>query len=459
MMRWRARSGGLLSGVGGMRRRAIMFVCALACVFSAHAVPAFAWCNGPAGGDSYGTHDWILDQAIRLAGPAGSWITTDVALRATDDPDSDGTSKRLHVLYERGVIGGAAQMVTDHYYEAVTAYRSGDTIRASTEIGLLAHYYGDILNPFHSAAAASRSSLHAAYEQPVDNLTSNLDAHQDWITPRGIRTLVDIRRAAGSAAAFSRARYPALRASYVSSGTVDVNLPAVRKLTIAVLDRAALDLADIVAAVSSGKGVSPPPAVVKADMSRHRPAQGSLACAKATCRDAKGRAVYGACVVFAWPSVDGNVTDVRYTDTKGIARSYRRIGLQPLGTRVNVVMTAAASGAATVRSTWYAPSFGLAAGSRGIKTTVSNTRPRRRTRVTATTTIHDIAGHPVAGRRITFTWKFRTKTVTTAAVTDAAGSARSTVNIGPARRGFRVSVNGRITATVPRSATATFVPR
>jgi hypothetical protein len=425
-------------------------------------VPACAlgWANGPAGGDSYGTHDWVLDQAIRLAGPSGSWVATEAALLATDDPDTTGiTPRKFHVFYERSLIGGAAQMTTDHYYAAVMAYRAGDTVRASVELGLLSHYYSDILNPFHSTAAAAKSPLHNAYENAVDVLTTSLAAHQDWITPRALSPILDIRNRVISAAAFSRAKYPALRASFTSSGTIDLNGPVVHALTVAVLDRAANDLADVVAAIPGGAGMSPPPAVVKASMSRHDPAQGSVACAIATCLDAKGKPVYGAEVDFAWPSVGGTVTDIRFTDPKGVARSYETIGLQRLGARVNVVLTAEASGRATVKSTWYAPTFGLAAGTRGIKTTVSSSRPKRHTRVTATTTIHDVAGGPVAGRRITFTWKYRHKTVTRTAVTDSAGVATCALNIGAAQRGYRVSVKGAISAAVPRSSTATFVPR
>jgi hypothetical protein len=44
-------------------------------------------------------------------------------------------------------------------------------------------------------------------------------------------------------------------------------------------------------------------------------------------------------------------------------------------------------------------------------------------------------------------------------VTDAAGVATCTRNIGAAQRGYRVSVRGAISAAVPRASTATFVPR
>ena len=49
---------------------------------------AQAWSNGVNGYNSFGTHDWILREAIDALGDDASWICLGRALRATDDPDS-----------------------------------------------------------------------------------------------------------------------------------------------------------------------------------------------------------------------------------------------------------------------------------------------------------------------------------------------------------------------------------
>lgn len=50
--------------------------------------PVKAWSNGVDGPDTFGTHDWILDKAIKAAGKKADWVKVKVALRATDDPDT-----------------------------------------------------------------------------------------------------------------------------------------------------------------------------------------------------------------------------------------------------------------------------------------------------------------------------------------------------------------------------------
>ncbi len=53
--------------------------------------PVRAWSNVSSGPNSYGTHDWILDQAVRALkrrNNTANWVKLDVALWATDDPDT-----------------------------------------------------------------------------------------------------------------------------------------------------------------------------------------------------------------------------------------------------------------------------------------------------------------------------------------------------------------------------------
>src|SRR5215210_4448172 len=88
-------------------------------VAGATATSAAAWTNGA--GDGYETHDWIVDQALRvLDGKVDGWFDRDTALRATDDPDhievaADPSRSIEHMYREAGVRGGAVHRVAEHY--------------------------------------------------------------------------------------------------------------------------------------------------------------------------------------------------------------------------------------------------------------------------------------------------------------------------------------------------------
>jgi len=440
-------------------RRLISFVVALVLAASFPAAPAGAWRNGGDSGNGYGTHDWVLDEAIRLAGTDGAWIDRDVALLATDDPDSEGTSKRLHVFYERGIYGGAPTMVTDLYYEAVEAYRTGDRERASRAIGTMSHYYSDVTNPFHAAAAAARSPLHNAYEMAVEDLTSEPGVNRDWVTSSTATSTADVRLMTVRVAALSRRFYPALLASFSASGTIETTLPVVHDLTVRMLDRACADLAAVIASVPGGGKIAGPPARMRADMSRHTVSWGSTPCARMTCLDASGTPISGVAVVFSWPTDTGAVSVVRYTDPHGVARCWKTIGRDPLNAKMRVTAIASASGTSTTAATWYTAGDMLATGSAGLRTTLSSYHPRRGSVVIARAYARDASGGPVEGLNVTFSWKYRTKTVTAEAVTDASGVARCARNIGAATRGYRVRVGAQVVSGPVRCASTSFVPR
>ena len=98
---------------------------------------AQAWSNGVNGYNSFGTHDWILREAIDALGDDASWICLGRALRATDDPDSmDGIDHASgtwwHVWDEWGSYGGGPEAIrvwfnrTEHKLEqGTTAARAG----------------------------------------------------------------------------------------------------------------------------------------------------------------------------------------------------------------------------------------------------------------------------------------------------------------------------------------------
>lgn len=93
--------------------------------------PAKAWSNGlrkeP---DSFGTHDWVLLKAVKAVGNKGRWVKVEVALHATDDPDSVrdirfASDHRWHNwgLY-RGTRGNAPKAVRIWYETNRSASRA-----------------------------------------------------------------------------------------------------------------------------------------------------------------------------------------------------------------------------------------------------------------------------------------------------------------------------------------------
>ena len=125
-------------------RRFIGILLALALLATTIA-PVAAWNNG---GDDpgYGTHDWVIDAALRvLDGRANGWFNASTARLHSDDPDNAGsTGENDHVYRDTGIRGGAIHRVAEHYAAAVRHHKAANYAAASREIGLMAHYYSDV---------------------------------------------------------------------------------------------------------------------------------------------------------------------------------------------------------------------------------------------------------------------------------------------------------------------------
>jgi len=110
------------------------------------AMPALAWGNGGNLGNGYGTHDWIISQALKVFGDSPpAWLDVNVALLASDDPDKVFWAANEHVFYEKGYGRGAVDRISEFYHQTLVAHQAGDDARASTTFGWMAHYVGDIL--------------------------------------------------------------------------------------------------------------------------------------------------------------------------------------------------------------------------------------------------------------------------------------------------------------------------
>ncbi len=157
---------------------------AISCVLalSLGVASAVAWCNGPAplakpksAGYGYGTHDWILQHAIKQAGAEGDWVNVKTALWHTNDPDYYNTNRNLHLFRDKGPSRGGPQAVADQYYIAAQALRRGDKAAASKALGILAHYYTDIMQPYHTTNDGMKyKTAHNYYEHAVDEYNQSL---------------------------------------------------------------------------------------------------------------------------------------------------------------------------------------------------------------------------------------------------------------------------------------------
>jgi hypothetical protein len=442
-------------------RRLTATIFAALLVFVAAVPSALAWNNGPSDGNGYGTHDWILDQAIRLAGPDASWVDTTTALLATDDPDHDG-ERITHYFLEKTVYRGAPQRVSDLYYAASTALAAGNRIEASRLLGLLSHHYSDPLNPFHSAYAAfSNARYHAPYEAAVEALTDRPGLNADWITAAARRPITDVRVKLIVAARFSRARFPQLIKALKSAKVVDATRSTVHTVTVEVMSRAANDLADIIVGIARHEGLSAAPPAMKLTLSKRFPAQHDDVAASAKCIDASGRPVEGIGVTFAWPArPGGTVSVVRYSGKDGIARSVHGIGTLPWSKKVVVTATSTVNGVSVTATAPMTPRVTLHSGRAGLWAKVSSARPKRSSTVTVWAYVRSPSSHALAGVAVVFTWRYRNRTVTGVGITDPRGVARMRDGIGSAARGRRVNVTVKVACVgKTRNATTSFVPR
>jgi hypothetical protein len=444
------------------RRRLTAILFAALVVFVAAVPSAFAWNNGGNAGDGFGTHDWILDQAIRIAGPDASWVDTTTALLATDDPDEDG-ERITHYFLEHSGYRGAPQRVSDLYYAAVTAYDAGDRVEASRLLGLLSHHYSDPLNPFHSAYwAFSKTAHHAPYESAMYQYTKQSGLSNDWVTAVARQPITDVRVKLIEAARYSRARFPRLIRAIEATKVIDVAAAStVHTVTVEVLSRAANDLADIIGGIARHEGLSASPAAIKLTLSKRFPAQHDDVAASAKCTDAQGHPMEGVGVTFTWPVPSGGtVTAVRYTGPDGIARHVRDIGTLPWSTRAVVTAMSTVSGTSVIATAPMTPRLALHSGSAGLRVRVSSPRPKRGSNVMAYAYVHSSAGHNLAGIRVVFIWKYRNRALVGVGFTDVHGIARMRYGIGSAARGRRITVTAKV-ACFPktRHATSSFVPR
>jgi len=438
---------------------------------------AFAWQNGETR-DAFGTHDWILYHALELAGEDASWVDEGEALLATDDPDtwrdtypSSSAEYRLeqplHLFLPETTKQGGPQAVTDHYAQMVSALSAQDNATASRELGVLSHYYSDLLVPFHTFSYGSGSLQdgidHYNYESAVGLVTRSPDTQREWITPLARRPMTDVRARAIEAATLSGSKALGLIGKYGTFASYD---PAGDAQTRLLLNRAANDLADLIRSAKTGSGQPRPIASIQAWADYYYPALKRPARIWVRVKDDRGRLVRGVNVTYDF-QVAQPCTYTRYTGSDGIARQTHQNVLGTLRVPFNVVVTAKSAGKTLTRRVVLTPTDVIGKGSSGIRTYIkSDATPAQGTVVTVMTHVQNGAGRPIPGAKVVFTFKHKSRWVKKTSFTDSKGNAWASRNIGSAKAGYRTYVRAdAYGGTEPdntfdgmRSASSSFVP-
>jgi hypothetical protein len=438
---------------------------ALAVLASAFAFPASsvkAWANG--GGDGYGTHDWVIDQAVKvLNGRADDWFNASIARLSSDDPDTievpaNGAREGEHVYRNQGRRGGAVDRIATEFDLASAAYQQGAAARASGDdgaattafndasyhIGLLSHFLSDIAQPFHSAyAGIGKGQVHANYELRVNSLTNHPGSSPSWASPRRtVSTIGNIRAEAIAEAAYSRKYFATLYGEFRHDQS---RLgPKARDITGKVLRRATGDLADVIWSISQGKGAAPAVGSIKLVVKWIGVRSGfSKQVVFVTVKDVNGRPIEGIKVDVAWPTATGIRHDLLYTDATGRQKRVGSVGKSPRLVPLAVTATTTVRGVIKSSNGWWAITPTLHTGGKGFRTVLSDRTVVPGQVVTVRSVAHDTKGRPVPNLLIVWTWNYHGHIVHTRGVTDANGRATSTQLITTATTKATITVTAR----------------
>jgi len=208
---------------------------------------ALAWSNGPSGANGFGTHDWVLKEADRLAAKkSAGWVRLSIALPKTDDPDTVFHDTYYHVYDVWGSkYGNAPKKIALYYGKALRARKAGKWKLASKYVGLMAHYYADICNPMHTDQSDAERAIHSAYESAAQDYTDAPGENRAWVRFNGYKATTNVVRRAKATARASHKQYSALVDRYSADGMS----PAVVAITAKSMNRAANGLADLIISI------------------------------------------------------------------------------------------------------------------------------------------------------------------------------------------------------------------
>lgn len=443
------------------RRRAPLASLALSVLaFAALTSPALGWSNGPNQGNGYGTHDWIVGQAVKVfGGDPPAWLDLDAALLATDDPDTQFRAGDEHVYYDKGNLRGAPDRVATFFHQALVAHQAGDDLTASIRFGWLAHFLGDILQPYHTNyAGLGLHASHVAYELLVDKQTRTADMSPAWMTPdRTPKAVADVRLTAIAAAAYSRSFFPELYSLFHADETV-LN-PRVSEITGLLLQRASSDLADILYSLDQGVGEAMPAGTVTASVKYRYAGWNTSEPVTVSVKDAAGRPLEGIRVDIAFPLPAGGTTLLRrYTTASGTVTTYGAVSTSPFGKRRDVVVTVTTGDVTKTSTTWFVATHRLAAGTAGFSSHVNDGTVRPGQTIRVASVAHDTKGRPAANLVVRWTWAFSNgRVIKTTGTTNALGKAVSSLPVTRSMPKGLVRITAHVqSGSVNRTSTTSF---
>lgn len=213
------------------------------------ATPAFAWSNGDNSGNGYGTHDWVLYEAVRAAYDRGyAWVDLSQAQPVCDDPDTVLKDTYYHVCDTWGDTYGDSPSKVEELYTQAVAYRaSGDFTNASKTLGLLAHYYADTCNPLHTDQCTAEDGIHSSYETKVQTFTDGFRENTSWLSSPGWAYVADSSAYTYSAASYGHGMYSELVYQYDKYGYS----PSVSSITVKSVDYAVDGLTNLISSVEA----------------------------------------------------------------------------------------------------------------------------------------------------------------------------------------------------------------
>jgi len=395
--------------------------------------PVGAWSNR---GDGYGTHDWILDQAFRLLDKRGlghGWVNEDIALKASDDPDTvevaaDPSRKIEHTYTATGRRGGAIHRITELYASILRNHAAHDDNTASKQLGMLAHFWGDLSMPFHTNQdAQTNDSDHHALELVVNDLTRGPTDKPGWSvanTNWNVSNMSNVRTGAVAMAAYSRARYHDLNAAYDANDASLSN--AAENILQDVLIRASGDLADLIQSVPKGVGNPPPVGSLKLQARWHGvKGDEPNELIYGEVRDIHGDLMEGVRVDVTFPTASGSKTWPFWTDETGTGHVRIEVGNPALMSKKDVSGKVKTDQTSATDGDWYYRTKKLADADKGFWTDVNDRSVVAGQKVTIKTYVRTTDGKAITGLAVDWTWEIGGTPMVTKGYTNSKGKATS----------------------------------
>lgn len=121
------------------------------------------------------THHYIAFDALQLLSceHADDWKNLLLKqhmdlIKGSKAPDNDFKDFQNHVLHvQEGEWGGARDAAMQWYGKAVEALRARKWGKAAYALGVMSHYYSDVVQPLHTGQTEEEGVIHRAFEWSV----------------------------------------------------------------------------------------------------------------------------------------------------------------------------------------------------------------------------------------------------------------------------------------------------